>query len=95
MVKEGGLFAPELLSYVYQVFLFDEFIIGSDALRPGDFVLLKNMNVRYARINSQVDMIMKMPGQTPQGLKYGRKIQQIPTPVEADVDSSMYFNFLN
>lgn len=87
MKGAGGLLSPDLLSHMYQVFVFDEFVMASDALQPGDFILLKNMNVKYARINSLVEMIMKMPGQTMQGLKYGRKIEILPAPALSDVDS--------
>ena len=94
MVKEGGLYSPDLLSYVYQVFVFDEFMIASNGLRPGDFIFLKNMNVKYARINSQLDMIMKMPGQSIQGLKYGRKIQTLAAPSEIDAQASRLNRYL-
>lgn len=71
--------------------------INQSLIKPGDFILLKNMRVQKppSSLNSSVDFILKMPGaQSTLGKKYGRSILKLDLPMDTndDTDTGMKLN---
>lgn len=72
--------------------MFDEFVACLESLKPGDFVQLKNMQVKSLKnsVASRMDLVMKMPGATCSArAKYGRTINRLDIPNDVNSATSM------
>ena len=77
-------FARSLSPYLFQIYIYDEFLEQMDELEPGDFVLLKNMR-SIKPSNSSADLLFKLPGMQIGGSNFGRALLKI-----ASVDANPY-----
>ncbi|CAF1029090.1 unnamed protein product [Brachionus calyciflorus] len=73
--KTKILYSKKASDYLFQVYIFDEFVAQLDTLEPGDFILLKNARTCAPPQSSGADLLIKMPGiQNANQSKYGRGI---------------------
>lgn len=84
-------FSDSIKESAFQVYIYDEFVETLSKIKPGDFVLLRNVKVVKPN-NSEADLIMKLPGDNETAVRrYRRAIVKL-TDYKADISHLSEYN---
>ena len=64
------------LDFLYQFYIYDEFVAELDDLNAGDYILLKNANL-FKRKSPKEDLILRLPGAMGTKNKFGRCLKKL------------------